>query len=216
VAIGTSLYKSRKAKTGEDFFLANRGLVWPLIGLSLISANISTEHFVGMSGQGASIGMAVASYEWIAAITLVLVALFFLPIFLRSGIFTIPEFLEYRYDVTARMIMSVYLLTVYVGVSISAVVYTGGLTLHTIFGMDLTQSVWIIGILAATYTTWGGLKAVAWADLFQGSALIIGGFITLIIGLIAVGGWDSFAQTNADKLHMILPGDHPIFPLDGH
>jgi len=92
VAIGTSLYKSRKAKTGEDFFLANRGLVWPLIGLSLISANISTEHFVGMSGQGASIGMAVASYEWIAAITLVLVALFFLPIFLRSGIFTIPEF----------------------------------------------------------------------------------------------------------------------------
>jgi SSS family solute:Na+ symporter len=212
VTIGTSLYKSRRTRTGEDFFLANRGLVWPLIGLSLISANISTEHFVGMSGQGASIGMAGASYEWIAAITLVLVALFFLPVFLRSGIFTIPEFLEYRYHVAARGIMSFYLLVIYVGVSISAVVYTGGLTLNTIFDVNLTQSIWIIGILAATYTTWGGLKAVAWADLFQGSALIIGGIITMVIALMAVGGLDSFLQANADKLHVVLPADHPTFP----
>lgn len=212
ITIGTSLYKSRGEETSEDFFLASRGLVWPLIGLSLISANISTEHFVGMSGQAASIGMAVASYEWIASITLVLVALFFLPKFLRSGIFTIPEFLEYRYNVTARGIMSFYLLVIYVGVSISAVVYTGGLTLNTIFNINLTQSIWLIGILAATYTTWGGLKAVAWADLFQGSALIIGGLITMIIGFAAVGGVDSFLKINADKLHMVLPGDHPIFP----
>ncbi len=103
VTVGTCLYKSWKEETGEDFFLAGRGLYWPLIGISLIAANISTEHFVGMSGQGAGIaGMAVASYEWMAAITLVFVALFFLPKFLKSGIYTIPEYLEYRYNATAR------------------------------------------------------------------------------------------------------------------
>jgi len=213
VVIGVSLYKSRKEKTGEDFFLASRGLTWPLIGLSLIAANISTEHFVGMSGQGAGImGMAVASYEWIAAITLVFVALFFLPRFLRSGIYTIPEFLEYRYNSAARGIMAFYLVVIYIAVSISAVVYTGGLTLHTIFDMDLVQAVWLIGFIAAVYTTWGGLKAVAWADLFQGSALIIGGLITMVLGFKAVGGVGAFLQTNETKLHMILSADHPVIP----
>ena len=162
VVLGVSMYKSRREKTGVDFFLAGRGLVWPLIGFSLIAANISTEHFVGMSGQGAGIaGLAVASYEWMAAITLVVVALLFLPKFLRSGIYTIPEYLEYRYHPVARGIMAFYLVVIYIAVSISAVVYTGALALHTIFDMDLTKSVWMIGIIAAIYTTWGGLKAVA-------------------------------------------------------
>jgi SSS family solute:Na+ symporter len=213
IAIGTSLYKSRKEESGEDFFLAGRGLVWPLIGLSLIAANISTEHFVGMSGQGAgTMGLAVASYEWIAAITLVFVALFFLPKFLRSGIYTIPEYLEYRYNAAARAIMAFYLMVVYVGVSISAVVYSGALTLQTIFGMDLVLAVWLIGAIAALYTTWGGLKAVAWADLFQGSALILGGVMTLVLGFMAVGGVGSFFEANADKLHMILPGHDSVLP----
>jgi SSS family solute:Na+ symporter len=213
IAIGTSLYKSRKEESGEDFFLAGRGLVWPLIGLSLIAANISTEHFVGMSGQGAgTMGLAVASYEWIAAITLVFVALFFLPKFLRSGIYTIPEYLEYRYNAAARAIMAFYLMIVYVGVSISAVVYSGALTLQTIFGMDLVLAVWLIGAIAALYTTWGGLKAVAWADLFQGSALILGGVMTLVLGFMAVGGVGSFFEANADKLHMILPGHDSVLP----
>lgn len=213
IVVGVSMYKSRREKTGEDFFLAGRGLVWPLIGFSLIAANISTEHFVGMSGQGAGImGMAVASYEWMAAITLVFVALFFLPKFLKSGIYTIPEYLEYRYHPAARGIMAFYLVIVYIAVSISAVVYTGALALHTIFDMDLTKSVWLIGIIAAIYTTWGGLKAVAWADLFQGSSLILGGVITLILGLRAVGGIGSFFAANETKLHMILPSDHPVIP----
>jgi SSS family solute:Na+ symporter len=213
VVIGVSMYQSRKEKTGEDFFLAGRSLVWPLIGFSLIAANISTEHFVGMSGQGAGVaGLAVASYEWMAAITLVIVALFFLPKFLRSGIYTIPEYLEYRYHPAARGIMAFYLVVVYIAVSISAVVYTGALALHTIFDMDLTQSVWMIGFIAAIYTTWGGLKAVAWADLFQGSGLILGGIVTLILGLKAVGGIGSFFSANADKLHMIMPSDHPVIP----
>jgi len=213
IVVGVSLYKSRREKTGEDFFLAGRGLVWPLIGFSLIAANISTEHFVGMSGQGAGVaGLAVASYEWMAAITLIIVAAFFLPKFLRSGIYTIPEYLEYRYNPAARGIMAFYLVVVYIAVSISAVVYTGALALHTVFDMDLVKAVWLIGAIAAIYTTWGGLKAVAWADLFQGSGLILGGLLTLVLGLKAVGGVGAFLSANTDKLHMIMPSDHPVIP----
>lgn len=213
VVLGVSMYKSRKEESSEDYFLASRGLLWPFIGLSLIAANISTEHFVGMAGQGAGIaGMAVASYEWMAAITLVFVAIFFLPKFLRSGIFTIPEYLEYRYNPAARGLMAFYTMIIYVGVTIAAVVYSGALTLNTIFDVQLTRAVWLIGGIAALYTIWGGLKAVAWADLFQGSALILGGAITMVLGFIAVGGAGNFFQANADKLHMILPGDHPVLP----
>ncbi len=213
VVIGTSMYKSRREETEEDYFLASRGLVWPLIGLSLIAANISTEHFVGMSGQSAgNVGMAIASYEWLAAITLVVVAFFFLPRFLKSGIYTIPEFLEYRYNPAARGLMAFYTMVIYVGVTIASVLYSGGLTLNTIFDLDLTLSIWLIGAIAALYTIWGGLKAVAWADLFQGSALILGGAVVLIFGFVAVGGVPEFFQANADKLHMILPSDHPVLP----
>ena len=124
-----------------------------------------------MSGQGAgAAGFAIASYEWMAAPTLVLVALFFLPKFLKAGIYTIPEYLEYRYIPRPAGSWPCYLVVIYVGVSIAAVVYTGALALHTIFDIDLVKAVWLIGGIAALYTTWGGLKAVAWADLFQGSA----------------------------------------------
>jgi SSS family solute:Na+ symporter len=213
LVVGVSLYKSRRERSGEDFFLAGRSLVWPLIGFSLIAANISTEHFVGMSGQGAGIaGLAVASYEWMAAITLVVVALFFLPKFLKAGIYTIPEYLEYRYSPAARGLMAVYLVVMYVAVSIAAVVYTGALALHTIFGLDLVKAVWLIGAIAAVYTVWGGLKAVAWADLFQGSALILGGIVTLVLGLKAVGGWSAFVAASGEKLHVIMPAGHPVIP----
>ncbi len=217
VVVGVSMYKSRREKTGEDYFLAGRSLLWPFIGLSLIAANISTEHFVGMAGQGAgTAGMAIASYEWIAAITLVFVAIFFLPRFLRSGIFTIPEYLEYRYNPAARAIMAFYTMVIYIGVTIAAVIYSGGLTLQTIFGdlgnhQHLLYGVWVIGSIAALYTIWGGLKAVAWADLFQGSALIIGGAIMMFLGFRAIGV-RNFFETNADKLHMILPKDHSVLP----
>ncbi len=214
IVVGVSMYKSRKEESGEDFFLAGRGLLWPMIGLSLIAANISTEQIVGQAGQGAdqNIGLAVASYEWMASITLVFVAFFFLPRFLRSGIFTMPEFLEYRYHSSARSIMAFYTLVIYVGVTISAVIYSGALTLNTIFDMNLWTAVWLIGGIAALYTTWGGLKAVAWADLFQGGALLIGGVVVLFIGFHAVGGVESFVTTNSNQLHMILPRDHPVLP----
>ncbi len=213
LVVGFSMYKSRREETSEDYFLAGRGLVWPLIGFSIVAANISTEQFVGMAGQAAgNVGLAVSGYQITGSVGIVIVAFFFLPRFLRAGIYTMPEYLEYRYTVAARAIMALYTMIIYVTVTTTAVLYSGGLTLSTIFGMNLTKAVWLVGILAAGYTTWGGLKAVAWADLFQGSALIIGGLITMTLGFRAVGGVGEFFTTNADKLHMVLPADHSELP----
>jgi len=208
-----SMYKSRHESGSQDYFLAGRGLKWYLIGFSIVAANISTEQFVGMSGQSAgNVGLAVSGYQLLGSVTIVFVALFFLPKFLRSGIYTMPEYLEYRYNPTARALMAMYTMIIYVGVTITAVIYSGGLTLHTIFDMDMVTAVWLIGIIAALYTTWGGLKAVAYADLLQGSGLLLGGFLTMVLGFIAVGGPSVFFETNADRLHMVLPADHPEIP----
>jgi len=183
--VGFAILMSRKERDSTDYFLAGRGATWPLIGFSLIAANISTEQFVGMSGAGAgNAGLAIASYEWIAAITLVIVALFFLPRFLRAGIFTIPEYLEYRYSPAARVVMSLLLLTMFVFITTVAVVFSGGVTLDIFFGnhtypligeVTLVKGIWAIGLVAVIYTAFGGLRAVLWADLVQGSALILGG-----------------------------------------
>lgn len=219
--LGVSMYKSRREKDSAAYFLAGRGATWWLIGFSLIAANISTEQFVGMSGAGAgNVGLAIASYEWIAAVTLVFVAIFFLPRFLSAGIFTIPEYLEYRYNATARTIMSIFLMVVYVCVTIVAVVYSGGLTIHAIFDWPLVPCIWLIGVLAAAYTVFGGLTAVIWADLIQGSALIAGGAIVLFFGLNAMtpdggllAGWGAFMDQAGDKMHMSLPNDHAALPF---
>lgn len=216
VVIGFSMYKSRRERTGEDFFLAGRGLPWPLIGLSIVAANISTEQFVGMAGQGAgSVGLAASAWQLTGSIGIVIVAFTFLPRFLRSGIYTMPEYLEYRYNAAARAIMALFTMVIYVGVTITAVLYSGALALRTIFGMELVTGVWVIGVVAALYTTWGGLAAVAWADLFLGSALLVGGLLTMVLGFQAVGGVGAFVSANADRLHMVLPADHPLLPWTG-
>ncbi len=208
-----SMYMSRREETSEDYFLASRGLRWYLIGLSIVAANISTEQLVGMAGQSAgSVGLAVSGYQLLGSVTIVLVAVLFLPHFLRSGIYTMPEFLEYRYNATARGLMAFYTMVIYVGVLTAAVIYSGALTLNTIFDIELTYAVWLVGAVAALYTTWGGLKAVVWADLLQGSALLLGGLVTLALGLWACGGVSSFVTHNADRLHMVLPADHPEIP----
>ncbi|MGE5358696.1 MAG: SLC5 family protein [Bacteroidales bacterium] len=213
IVVGVSVYKSRRETTGEAYFLAGRGLTWPLIGLSMIAANISTEQFVGMAGQGAGIaGLAVASYEWLSAVGLVVVAVVFLPRFLRAGIYTIPEYLEYRYDSTTRLLMALYSMLVYVGVTIAAVIYTGALNINAIFDVKIESAVWVIGGVSALYTVAGGLKAVAWADLFQGSAIIAGGLVTMVVGFDAVGGVRSFFAANAGRLHLILPSNHAVLP----
>jgi solute:Na+ symporter, SSS family len=214
--VGFSMYKSRKEKTSEDYFLAGRGLTWPLIGLSIVAANLSTEQFVGMAGQGAGdVGLAVSNWQLTGAVGIIVVAFFFLPRFLRAGIYTMPEYLEYRYNSAARLLMAVYTVIIYVFVTSATVLYSGGLTIETIFDIPLSQAVWLIALIAAVYTVWGGLKAVAWADLFQGGGLLIGGLITLILGFAAVGGVSAFFEHNADRLHMILPADHPNLPWTG-
>jgi SSS family solute:Na+ symporter len=192
------LYKSKGEDThGEggaaDYFLAGRGLTWWLIGFSLIAANISAEQFVGMSGQGAGLeGLSVSSWEWIAAITLVVVAFVLLPYFLRSGITTIPEFLEVRYNHWARLIMTLSMMLILIGVSLIGVIYAGALTLKELMisynvDLSLAGACWALGMMAAIYVAVGGLKACAWADLLQGSALIVGGGIITYFAFNALG-----------------------------
>jgi len=197
--ITVGMIKSSKAGTGEDYFLAGRGLMWWLIGFSLIAANISTEQFVGMSGNAAShVGLAIASYEWMAAITLIVIAFTFLPYFLRAGIYTMPEFLEVRYNAGARTIMAVATLFIYM-LLLGSVTYSGALTISTIAGqmnyhVSLTTGALVIGIIAMLYVAAGGLRACAWADLIQGSALIIGGAVIMIFAFIKLGRVDQAAH----------------------
>mgnify|MGYP001065614645 CR=1 FL=1 len=199
------LYKSKGEKThgetgAEDYFLAGRGLSWWLIGISLIAANISAEQFVGMAGKGAGLdGLSVSSWEWIAAITLVVVAFVLLPYFLKTGITTIPEFLEVRYNHWARLVMTISMTLILIFVSLIGVIYAGAIAmtkLFTEFGTDIPLAVacWILGGLAAGYVAVGGLKACAWADLLQGTALIVGG------GLITYFAFQQLGITNVSEL----------------
>lgn len=201
--VGIGLFMSREddsEKDASDYFLAGRGLTWWLVGFSLIAANISTEQFVGMSGKAADwLGMAIASYEWMAAVTLIVVAFVFLPKFLKSGIYTIPEFLEYRYSPLARTFMAIATLIILVGVPTASVIFSGAKVISVFFqgqslmGLDLgsiTVGCWIIGVLAAGYVFAGGLKACAWADLLQGAALVIGGVIIAYLAFGALGAAD--------------------------
>ncbi|PXA04288.1 solute:sodium symporter family transporter [Coraliomargarita sinensis] len=215
--IGFSLFKSRGgAEAEEDYFLAGRGLPWWLIGISIVAANISTEQFVGMAGQGAgAVGLAVSWWQLIGSVGIVLIAFTLLPRFLKAGIYTMPEYLEYRYNVYARSIFAILTVAIYVVVLLTAVLFSGGLTLHTIFDLDLSLAVWVIGGAAAFYTAIGGLKAVAYADLIQGLALLVGGLLVFALGLDACGGWGEFSAANEDKLHMVLPASDENLPWTG-
>jgi SSS family solute:Na+ symporter len=197
--VSTGILKSRHEKTGEDYFLASRGLKWWLIGFSLIAANISTEQFVGMSGNAAShVGLAIASYEWMAAITLVVIAFVFLPYFLKAGIYTMPEFLEYRYNPAARLLMAIMTILIYV-LLVGAVTYSGALTMRTLGGkmgynVPLLTGSLVIGLIAMAYVVAGGLKACVWADLIQGSALILGGGVIMWFAFDKLGGVSEAAK----------------------
>lgn len=229
--IGLGIYKARPQKVeGEeekkdasaaDYFLAGRGLSWWLVGFSLIAANISTEQFVGMSGQAADwLGLAIAGYEWLAAITLVVVAFFFLPKLLRCGVYTIPEFLESRYNPLSRSIMAICTLLILVGVPTAGVIFAGAKCIAVFFfgvegvtGVDFNTlangaftlsglvdgniliGCIIIALCAAVYVFVGGLKACAWTDLIWGSALILGGGVVAYLAITALA--------DADPAHLI-------------
>lgn len=202
--IGYGIYQGNKttgaAAEGEEasgYFLAGRGLTWWLVGFSLIAANISTEQFVGMSGEAADwLGMAIASYEWMAAVTLVIVAFIFLPKFLKAGIYTAPEFLEYRYGPLSRLVMAIATLVILVGVPTASVIYSGAKVVSVYYAdvpilQDLTYACWLIAGLAALYVLIGGLKACAWTDLVWGASLILGGLIVAYFAFDKLGSMDA-------------------------
>ncbi len=236
--IFVSLRASRGRRTAEGYFLAGRNLGGWAIGMSLVATNISTEHFVGMSGSAATdIGLAIASYEWTAAAALIVIGWFLLPRYLKSGVFTMPEFLERRYDRGARTILAVLLTAATVLVAMATVLYAGAVAMNAIFSLPALfgarfglgpeaaslaatlAGVWGIGLLASIYTIYGGLKAVVWSDFIQGIAILAGGAMVLWLGFSALGGEAGilagavrFFAENRDRLHTILPADHPEVP----
>lgn len=212
LVVGISLYASRKEDNSEDYFLAGRRLTWWLIGMSLIASNISSEHFIGMSGQGFSLGMAVASFEWMSVFALIIVALVLLPKFFRAGLYTIPEFLQYRYNNTAKLVMACFMLVFYILITMATVLYSGALVLESIFGINLISGIWLIGIIAGGYTVYGGLKAVVWSDLIQGITLLGVGLVVMFLAFREIGGYAKFVELSNGKLHTVLPWDHPRMP----
>jgi SSS family solute:Na+ symporter len=212
VVAAVAIVVSRREKVAADYFLAGRNLPWWLIGISLIASNISTEQLVGQAGQGADFGLAVAAYEWMSAITLVIVARWFLPAYLANRVTTMPEYLERRFDVRSRSWLAIYMILAYTFVAMATVLYSGGLALQTMFGLPLWWGVTILAVFAGAYTAYGGLKAVVWTDLIQGTMLLLGGALTAWLGLRAVGGWGTLMEEAGDKFHMVLPLDHPELP----
>lgn len=196
IVIGLGNWVSRgkkgKKKTSQDYFLAGNTLPWWAIGASLIASNISAEQFIGMSGSGYALGLAIASYEWMAALTLLVVAKFLLPIFLEKRIYTMPQFLEIRYDARVRTSLAVFWLLLYIFVNLTSVLYLGALSLETIIGVDLQTAIIGLALFSLFYSLYGGLTAVAWTDVIQVFFLILGGFITSYLALNAIGGDGGF------------------------
>ncbi|MFK7924398.1 MAG: sodium/sugar symporter [Bacteroidia bacterium] len=224
VIVGIALWVSRKGeKTSEDYFLAGKTLPWWAIGASLIAANISAEQFIGMSGSGFAIGLAISSYEWMAAITLLIVGKFFLPIFIEKGLYTIPEFIEKRYSTNLKTILAVFWIGLYVFINLTTVLFLGAKALDTIMGsgdgsMMLTAVIGL-ALFAAGYSLWGGLAAVAWTDVVQVALLVFGGLVTTYIALGqfapgegVLGGIQKLMDVVPEKFSMILDQGEVITP----
>ncbi|MEK9782417.1 MAG: sodium/sugar symporter [Flavobacteriales bacterium] len=222
VILGVGLWVSRtkkgEEKNAEDYFLAGKSLPWWAIGASLIAANISAEQFIGMSGSGFAVGLAIASYEWMAAITLLLVGKFFLPIFIKKELYTIPEFVEKRYSSQLKTILACFWIGLYIFVNLASVLYLGGLALNTILGIDMLTGVICLALFAAAYSLYGGLSAVAWTDIIQVVVLILGGLITTYLALDTVSGGAGFMSglktvyaAVPEKFDMILEKSNPEY-----
>jgi SSS family solute:Na+ symporter len=194
--IGMGLFVSREkkghVKNSSDYFLASKALPWWAVGASLIASNISAEQFIGMSGSGFALGLAISTYEWMAAATLLVVAIFFLPIYMKKGIYTMPGFLLDRYDTRVRTTMAIFWLLLYVFVNLTSVLYLGALSLNTILNVPLVYGIIGLALFAMLYSIYGGLKAVAWTDVVQVVFLIAGGLATTYISLQMVGGGDAW------------------------
>ena len=214
--------KAGHQKDTSDYFLASKNLPWWAIGASLIAANISAEQIVGMSGSGYAIGLAIASYEWMAALTLLIVGKFFLPIFLKNHIYTMPQFLERRYGRVLPIIMAIFWLALYVFVNLTSIIWLGSIAVNKFAGIDQTVALVILGAFALLYQIRGGLKAVALTDIVQVTLLVLGGLVVAFLTLSQIGGGDVFAgwhklvTTAPDHFHMILKkGDPHYIDLPG-
>ncbi|WP_026952651.1 sodium/sugar symporter [Algoriphagus mannitolivorans] len=194
--IGMGLFVSREkkghVKNSSDYFLASKALPWWAVGASLIASNISAEQFIGMSGSGFALGLAISTYEWMAAATLLVVAIFFLPVYIKKGIYTMPGFLLDRYDTRVRTTMAIFWLLLYVFVNLTSVLYLGALTLNTILDVPMFTGIVGLALFAMVYSIYGGLKAVAWTDVVQVVFLIAGGLATTYIALSMVGNGDAW------------------------
>ncbi|WP_417368690.1 sodium/sugar symporter [Gelidibacter japonicus] len=213
--LGVGLWVSRDKKghqkNAEDYFLASKSLPWWAIGASLIAANISAEQFIGMSGSGFALGIAIASYEWMAALTLLIVGKYFLPIFIEKGLYTIPEFVEKRFSTNLKTILAVFWIGLYVFVNLASVLYLGGLAIETIMGVDMIYAIIGLALFAAAYSLYGGLSAVAWTDVIQVVFLVLGGLVTTYLALNtvsggegAMAGFSAIWEAAPEKFHMIL------------
>jgi solute:Na+ symporter, SSS family len=224
VALGLYVSREKKGheKNSNDYFLAGNSLTWWAIGSSLIAANISAEQIIGMSGSGFAGGLAIASYEWMAALTLIIVGKFFLPIFIEKKIYTIPEYIEKRYNTTLKTILAIFWIFLFVFVNLTTVMFLGAKALDTILGNGdgslLVYGMVGLALVAIAYSVYGGLSAVAWTDVVQVILLVLGGIITAIIALNAVtpdggivNGLSHIYEKAGDKFHMILTRDNPEF-----
>jgi SSS family solute:Na+ symporter len=224
--IGLGLWVSRtkkgKQKSAEDYFLASKALPWWAIGASLIAANISAEQIIGMSGSGFAGGLAIATYEWMGAATLLIVGKYFLPVFIKKGIYTIPQFVEQRYNKTLKSILAIFWIALFIFVNLTTVLFLGAKAIDTILGTGdgslLLPAIIGLSFVAAAYSLYGGLSAVAWTDIIQVVLLVLGGIITTIIALDRVtpdggiiNGLSHMFEVADDKFHMILKRDNPEY-----
>ena len=222
LGIWISHRKKNKDKTAEDYFLAGKSLPWWTIGASLIAANISAEQFIGMSGSGFAGGFAVASYEFMAALTLIIVAKYFMPVFVQQGIYTIPQFVEQRYSKNLKTILAVFWLGLFIFVNLTSVLFLGAKAIDTIIGTGdgtlIMPAILGLGFIAALYSITGGLSSVAWTDILQVVLLVIGGLITTVVALQVISpdgtithGIRHLSEAAGDRLHLILPKDDPEY-----
>lgn len=207
-----------QAKDSAEYFLASKTLPWWAIGASLIAANISAEQIVGMSGSGYALGLAIASYEWMAALTLIIVGKWFLPIFLRNQIYTMPQFLEQRYGSRIRTLMAIFWLGLYIFVNLTSIIWLGSIAMAKVAGVDQTAALVGLGLFALLYQLRGGLRAVAMTDIIQVSLLVLGGLLVsgLTLNKISgdagiVSGFQTLVERVPGHFHMILDAAHPYY-----
>lgn len=218
VAYWVSREKKGHDKNASDYFMANKSLPWWAIGASLIASNISAEQIIGMSGSGFVIGMAIAAYELMAAITLIIIAKYFLPIFLAKNISTMPQFLEQRYDGRVRTVMAIFWLALYVFVNLTSVLYLGSLAISQFLGVDMIYGMIFLALFSITYSIYGGLKAVAMTDIIQVVLLILGGLFVSYLALNQISsgngvveGFSILLDKAPEKFDMILSKDNPFY-----